>query len=477
MTEPRDPRVGQELSSDEKRRLLKKVLEERAAAGEEGPFPLSYGQQALWFLHRLAPESAAYNWIFEARIMSPIDTEVLSQAVGLLVERHQQLRVCFSEQDEGPRQQVLPAAIVPVELCDASSWSEEELDREIRSEASRPFDLTTGPVIRFRLFRRSDRDHVLLIVAHHIVMDGRSIRVLMQELSAHYTSLQATGKPSVAPPAGGTYREFVRWEEQMLAGPQGDRLADFWREQLEGAPTALDLPTDFPRPEVQRFQRRFPSVCACRMESRLGLASWRRQEKTSLVRGDPGGPGYSAVALYRTRRSADWDSHGHSHPEVVRAHGGVLCQSSGAEKSPLGGVVDPGVDPPGSGDAPGGSRPPGLSVRPSRGEAASPPRLQPLADIPGHARLAQGGAGCRSTGLARSGQAGSGDHRTAAAGRGLRPLPGDQRNQPAAWRGLLKYDTALFKSRDDLSDGRPPPVGSGVDGRGPRAAAWEAFPC
>jgi hypothetical protein len=125
--------------------------------------------------------------------------------------------------------------------------------RQISDEAHRPFDLAHGPVFRPRLFTVSDKDHVLVLMAHQIVADGWSLRIVMKELGLLYDAHAADRSP-VLPPAGASCEEFGRWQAEMLAGPEGERLWAFWRKELAGDLPRLDLPTDRLRKRVRRHR-------------------------------------------------------------------------------------------------------------------------------------------------------------------------------------------------------------------------------
>src|SRR5262245_42843167 len=190
------------LSAEEKRALLARLLRQRAGDAKFGP--LSHGQRALWFLHRLAPDSAAYNLHFCARIRSTLDPEILRRSFDELAARHESLRATFPERPEGPALVVHDAEPVALPVYDAARWPAEELDLRLHTEAHSPFDLTRGPVHRAALFRRADDDHYLLLTIHHIVSDFWTLGVLMDELSAIYRAVQA-GAPIPLPPTERSY--------------------------------------------------------------------------------------------------------------------------------------------------------------------------------------------------------------------------------------------------------------------------------
>jgi amino acid adenylation domain-containing protein/thioester reductase-like protein len=236
------------LSAEEKRALLARLLREKASRAAAGG-PVSHGQRALWFLHRLAPDSAAYNLHFCAHIRSPIDATTLRRAVEELIARHGSLRATFTEGSEGPVQVVDATGRVEFETFDVADWPKADLDRRLHAEAHRPFDLARGPLLRTALFTRSADDHYLLLTTHHIVSDYWTLGVLTDEIRSIYPAVR-TGHPVPLPPPDRTYADFVNWQRELLAGPEGDRQWDYWRERLAGELPALNLPTDRPRPPV-----------------------------------------------------------------------------------------------------------------------------------------------------------------------------------------------------------------------------------
>jgi len=236
-----------------------------------GEARLSYGQKALWFLHRLAPGSAAYN--LAAAVLLPAEQpagEELRRAFQALVERHPALRTAIAVEDGEPRQRAAAEAAVWFREEAAELWSGEELERRLAAEAERPFDLDCGPLLRVYLFRREGGARVLLLVTHHIVSDFWSLAVLLGELDA-----LLAGRP--LPPLPLTWADYVAREERLLAGPRGAELAAYWCGRLGGSLPALDLPADRPRPPVQTYagavvRRR----CAAALRERLAGAACAR---------------------------------------------------------------------------------------------------------------------------------------------------------------------------------------------------------
>jgi amino acid adenylation domain-containing protein len=213
---------------------------------EEGEQPLSYGQRALWFLHQLAPEDAAYNVTAALAIRGPLDVDTLEQAAALVIRRHTSLRSSFHPGPEGPVRRVHRERGAFVLTLDATAWSADELAERLHREAWRPFDLAADPLLRLAVFRRSADEHVLLIAVHHIVSDLWSLAVLKRDLDAAYRVLRGDAVELAAAPRL-CYADYVRWQNRRLASPEGERLWEAWRERLAGELPETTLPPDRPR--------------------------------------------------------------------------------------------------------------------------------------------------------------------------------------------------------------------------------------
>ena len=237
-----------DLSSQEKRALLAEVLRKKAAEAESF-HPLSRGQQALWFLYQGAPESAAYNTAFTARILSPVNVPALRRAFQTLIDRHPSLRTTFSTRGGEVVQEVHPYQELWFEEEAVSTRSRAELNQLVEEDYKRPFDLERGPALRVTLFTRSRQDHVLLFTIHHIVCDAWSIWLLLDELRLLYAA-ELAGKRASLPPLERDYTHFIQWQRDTLSGPEGDRLWIYWQKQLAGDLPLLALPTDRPRSAV-----------------------------------------------------------------------------------------------------------------------------------------------------------------------------------------------------------------------------------
>ncbi|HEX8091890.1 MAG TPA: condensation domain-containing protein, partial [Blastocatellia bacterium] len=218
----------------------------------ESEYPLSHGQRSLWFLHNLAPQSAAYNIMGAIRIRSRVDAGALRGSFQSLVDRHPCLRTNFIAPEGNPIQLVHERADVCFQVEDASPWTEAFLNDRLMEEAQRPFDLEQGALLRVTLFARSAQDHVLLLTMHHIIADLWSLAVLMRELGILYQAKTA-GAEVALPPIELDYVEYVRQQIELLSGPAGDRLWQYWHKKLDGDLPVMNLPTDKVRPPVQTY--------------------------------------------------------------------------------------------------------------------------------------------------------------------------------------------------------------------------------
>jgi len=241
-----------ELSPGEKRALLAQLLRKQTS-GSKLIYPLSYNQQGIWFLYQLAPESTVYNVNFAARISSDVNVPALRRALQRLIDRHPSLRTTFPAHSGQPVQRVHEHLKVSFEEVDGSTWNGDELKARLLDEAYRPFDLERGPLLRVSLITRSAREHILLLVVHHIVIDFWSLAILLDELGVLYPA-ERYGMKAALPPLDLQYTDYVRWQAEMLAGPDGERLWAYWREQLAGQLPVMDLPTDRQRPAFPTYQ-------------------------------------------------------------------------------------------------------------------------------------------------------------------------------------------------------------------------------
>ncbi len=222
--------------------------------------PPSFAQERLWFLEQWSPASSVYNLPLVFRLRGSIQIQALEVALQALVARHETLRTTFPMLDGSPYQHIQNEAeaakytLSVVKLAEqALDNSEEELQRVITQETRQPFDLSQGPLMRAKLISIRDREAVFILTLHHIVTDGWSMNVLLNELSKLYAA-QVFHVPVDLPKLPIQYADYSLWQRNKLQGKESNRQVDYWRSQLADAPHQLELPTDKLRPLDQSYQ-------------------------------------------------------------------------------------------------------------------------------------------------------------------------------------------------------------------------------
>lgn len=224
--------------------------DEKTAAKEVFVFPCSLAQRRLWFLHQLDPSSPLYNIVAPILVTGDLDVRALQQSLNEVVQRHESLRTTFGAVQGEPMQIVARSQTLEIDMVDLSSFPaaerESEIQRLLQREAQQPFSLASGPLLRTTLVRRGQSDHVLLLVMDHIISDGWSLAVLMREISVLYDAFHKR-LPSPLQDLPIQYADFSEWQRKWLTGEVLEKQLDYWKQQLEGLPPALELPTDWPR--------------------------------------------------------------------------------------------------------------------------------------------------------------------------------------------------------------------------------------
>ncbi len=249
--------------SAKRRALLGELLpHEETPAGappavtHDGPPPLSFAQQRLWFLDQYETERPVYNIPLRMPLQGSVDARAVEAAVREIVRRHAALRTTFRVVDGQPVQHVAPPGDFPVPLIDLRGLPEDErrreLDRLAAAEHEHRFDLVRGPLFRASLVRAGNTEHVLLLTTHHIVSDGWSMGILLREFDQLYAAF-SSGRPSPLPELTLQYGDFARRQRDELRGEKLEALIEFWRRKLADAPPTIELPTDRPRPKLQTF--------------------------------------------------------------------------------------------------------------------------------------------------------------------------------------------------------------------------------
>ncbi|MEO7330263.1 MAG: amino acid adenylation domain-containing protein, partial [Minicystis sp.] len=219
-----------------------------------GPLPLSSGQERLWFLDQLDPGDISYLVPVAMRFEGTLDRSALDRALQAIVDRHEALRTTFTAEAGKPAQIVHEHLDFHLLVRDLQALGDAEREaavrREMSEEASQPFNLEKGPLIRGRLLLLGERDHALLLTMHHIVSDAWAQSILNREVAALYAAF-SRGEPSPLPELPIQYPDYAVWQRKWLDDEVLSSQLSYWRKQLEGAPPAIDLPTDRLRPPVR----------------------------------------------------------------------------------------------------------------------------------------------------------------------------------------------------------------------------------
>ncbi|WP_426109355.1 amino acid adenylation domain-containing protein [Pseudomonas sp. TWR1-1-4] len=217
------------------------------AVGREHPLPLSYAQERQWFLWQLDPDSAAYHIPSALRLKGALDVSALQRSFEALVARHESLRTHVQVQPEGARQVIRTDAALPIRLGEVN---EADLQAQVEAEIARPFDLQEGPLLRVTLLRLAEDDHVLVVVQHHIVSDGWSMQVMVDEWVQLYAAFSQGRAPDL-PGMPIQYADYAVWQRTWMEAGEKARQLDYWRDLLGGEQPVLELPFDHQRPAQQ----------------------------------------------------------------------------------------------------------------------------------------------------------------------------------------------------------------------------------
>ncbi|HET7286856.1 MAG TPA: amino acid adenylation domain-containing protein, partial [Pyrinomonadaceae bacterium] len=253
--------------SDKRRRMLELLLAtngaglkqtarlRRLSPSDNHP-PLSFAQQRLWFLDQLVPNSPFYNVPAAIRISAPLRPDLMQSTLNEIIKRHEVLRTSFQERGGKPFQVIAPVLEIPFELRDLRSLNpavrEQVCLKLVTENATKPFDLSRGPLIRALLLQLDEADYVFLINLHHIIADGWSMGVMVEEFRQIYSAF-AQGLASPLPELPLQYADFAVWQQNRLEAGELQQQLNYWTNKLQDLPL-LALPTDFPHRDVQGFE-------------------------------------------------------------------------------------------------------------------------------------------------------------------------------------------------------------------------------
>ena len=218
---------------------------------DPGTIPLaSFAQQRLWYLDQLDPGNPVYNIPLVYHLQGVLNVDALTRSLNEIIHRHEVLRTTFSFDHEIPTQVIASELTLELPVIDVAA---EDLDKILKQQSVESFDLEKGPLVRAHCYRLNSEQHVFLLVAHHTVFDGLSLRVLMEELQALYQAF-TNQKPSPLPPLSVQYADFAVWQRDWLQGEELERQIAYWKKQLGGELPVLELPTDKPRPSTFSYR-------------------------------------------------------------------------------------------------------------------------------------------------------------------------------------------------------------------------------
>ncbi|MGZ4135759.1 MAG: condensation domain-containing protein, partial [Tumebacillaceae bacterium] len=254
--------------SEKKRQLLQMMLKKEGVAEalvqnqriprrtSDDVLPLSFSQQRLWFIDRMGQAGTSYNMPYLLHLQGKLQVDALKGALQEVVERHEILRTTFPMVNGEPVQAIAPVQELPLHLLDVRGLTEQErestLQKRLAEEASYPFRLAEGPLFRVTLFLLGEEEHHLLLNMHHIVSDGWSMGGMVREIADLYAAF-AKGEPSPLEELPIQFADYALWQKEWMQGEVLEKQLAYWKEQLRGAASVLELPTDRPRPPVQTY--------------------------------------------------------------------------------------------------------------------------------------------------------------------------------------------------------------------------------
>ncbi|MFF4438365.1 amino acid adenylation domain-containing protein, partial [Streptomyces sp. NPDC001621] len=246
--------------------------------------PLSYAQQRLWFLAQLEGPSATYNIPLALRLSGDLDTGALTAALADVVARHESLRTVYPEREGTPYQHILPAEDARPALPVLTA-GEDTLADVLAAESAHVFDLATDLPLQARLIRLGEREHVLLVVMHHIASDGWSVAPLLRDL-AHAYRARTEGRAPGQEPLEIQYADYTLWQQEVLGEPDDEdslmnRQLAYWQQQLADLPEEATLPADRPRPAVASYRGDTVTV-HCPSATHTALADLARESGATL---------------------------------------------------------------------------------------------------------------------------------------------------------------------------------------------------
>ncbi|NBD17980.1 MAG: amino acid adenylation domain-containing protein [Cyanobacteria bacterium] len=254
----------QNQSTSNREKLIQDLLNKKGIKTNQRNIPkrkqeetchLSFSQKRIWFIHKLAPQNALYNLFVAYKIKGKLDVAALNNSFNAIIKRHEILRTSFQETEDGtPIQVVLPNRYLTIPIIDLTHIDAKKQEKEIQDlvtkESLRPFDLTKDNLLRLTLIQLTETEHILFVAMHHIVSDGWSMGIFMQEIATLYQSFSSNTQSELSD-LSIQYADFAIWQQRKFEQGELEKQLSYWKQQFQDIPPVLELPNDHPRPPIQ----------------------------------------------------------------------------------------------------------------------------------------------------------------------------------------------------------------------------------
>jgi acyl carrier protein len=246
-----NPRISELAAAIESLRSAGRTVTDTPIVSIErnGELPLTFAQESLWAIDQIAPATGAYNITRALRLKGSLDTEALQQSLNAIVSRHEVLRTVFRSDNGKPFAFINPDCKIDLVIADVDT----EVRSHVAEESRRPFNLSTGPLLRATILRLDEDEHILIVTMHHIISDGWSMSIFFDELVSYYHDL-LNGDESQADVLPIQYADFASWQRNSLLPATLNTSLAYWQQQLADVPAIAELPAYQPRPAIRTFQ-------------------------------------------------------------------------------------------------------------------------------------------------------------------------------------------------------------------------------
>ncbi len=285
--------------------------------GADDQAPLSFAQRRLWFIDRLEPGGHAYNVPVAIHLQGTLNAEVLQISLEKIMRRHESLRTVISFTEGKLTQAVSPEPGAILSRVDLEAWpaSQQKLEarKVVDAEAQRPFNLALGPLLRCTLIRLGEREHIFVVVMHHIISDGWSLAVFFKELNLLYKALSTGKPPPILPALPVQYRDYARCQQEWMQGTVLEKAVSYWKEKLKDAPSSIELPLDH-EAELESATRSALSSVVLPQGLAREMAEFGRREAITPFMTMMAGLAITLHPVDEAIRHGHWDGRGRAKP-------------------------------------------------------------------------------------------------------------------------------------------------------------------